>query len=58
MGRQLELMGENGETHKINVQDVKMTYPVNGLIKHLPDDKALGCVAKYDARSKHLVDLH
>ena len=40
MRRQLELMDESGKTHKVNVQDVKITYPVDESIKCLSDDKA------------------
>ena len=29
---QLELMDESGKIHKVNVQDVKITYPVDELI--------------------------
>ena len=49
MGRQLELTDESGNICKINIQDVKIKYPVNELIKCLPDDKAFGHAAKYCA---------
>ena len=58
MKRQLKLMDESGKTHKVNVQDIKITYPVEELIKCLPDDKTFGCAAKYHAHPKHLEDLH
>ena len=32
MGRPLELVDESSETHKVNVQDVMIMYPVNELI--------------------------
>ena len=53
MGRQLELMNESGKTHKLNVQDVKIMYPGDKLIKYLPDDKVFGCAAKYWVYVKH-----
>ena len=58
MRRQLEFIDETDKTHKVNVQDVKFTYIVNGLIKYLPDDKAFGYKTKYCAHPKHLEDLH
>ena len=33
-------------------------YPVNELIKFLPEDKAFGHAAKYHAYLKYLEDLH
>ena len=54
MGRQLELIDESGKIHKVNVQDVKVTYPFNELIKCLPDNKAFGCAATYHAHPKHI----
>ena len=41
-GRQLELMDEISKSHKVNVQDVKVTYPADELIKCLPHKKVLG----------------
>ena len=41
MGRQLELIDGSGKSWKINVQAVKMTYPVDELIKCSPSDKVL-----------------
>ena len=58
MGRQKELIDESGMTWKVNVQDVKITYPVEALIKCLPDEKAVGHAAKYCAHPKHIEDLH
>ena len=40
MGRQLEFIDESGKTCKVNVLDVKITYPVNELIKCLLDEKS------------------
>ena len=54
MGRQLELMDESGKTHKANVQVVKIMFPVNELIKCLPNDKAFGHDAKYHTHPIHL----
>ena len=39
----------SGNTHKVNVQDVRIMYPVNKLIKCLPDDNFFGYAAKYHA---------
>ena len=39
MGKQLELAGKCGKTQEVNVQDVKITYPVDEMIKCLPDKK-------------------
>ena len=39
MGWQLEFMDKSGRT---NVQDIKITYPINELVKHLPDETAIG----------------
>ena len=39
MGRQLELLDESGKTHNVNIQDFTIMYPINELIKWLPDDK-------------------
>ena len=37
MGCQLELVDEGGKVCKVNFQDVKITWPVNELIRYLPD---------------------
>ena len=58
MGRQLKLMDESGNTCKVNVQDVKIMYPVNELIKKLPDDETFGHAGKYHAHPKHIGYLH
>ena len=42
MGRQLELLDKSSKTHKVNVQDAKITHLVNELIKCLPDKKLFG----------------
>ena len=57
MGGQLKLIDKSGRTCKVNVQDVKVTYLVNELIKCLPDDKAFGHATKYCAHPKHLEGL-
>ena len=51
-------MDDSGKTHMVNVQDVKIMYLVNGLIKCLPDDKAFGHEAKYHTQPPHLNDPH
>ena len=33
MGEQLELVLEGGKVHKVNVQNIKITYPVNVFIR-------------------------
>ena len=33
MGSQVEVTDESGKTNNVNVQDIKVTYPVDGLIK-------------------------
>ena len=57
-GRQLEIINESGKTPKINVQDLKIMYPVDELIKCLPNDKASGCTVNYCAHTKHIGALH
>ena len=42
MGRQSELIDGSGKTQKVNVQDIKIMYLVDGLMQHLPDKKILG----------------
>ena len=51
-------MDKDGKTCKVYIQDVKISYLVNELIKCLPDDKAFGHAAKDCAHPKHLDDLH
>ena len=34
IGQQLEWIDESGKTHKVNVQDLKVTYLVDTLVKH------------------------
>ena len=51
-------MLESGKTHMVNVQDVKITCPVNELTKYLPDVKVFRHAAKYCAHPKHPKDLH
>ena len=36
---QVEFAGQSCKIHKVNVNDVRMTYPVDELIKCLPDEK-------------------
>ena len=50
-------LNESGKTHKVTVQDVRITYPVNKLIKCLPVGKAFGHAAKYHAYPECLEDL-
>ena len=45
--RQLKLIDESGRTWKDNVQDEKVTYQVDEMIKYLCNDKAFWNVAKY-----------
>ena len=40
MELQLELAEKCGKTQKVNFQDVKITYPIDELIKCLPNEKA------------------
>ena len=54
----IKLIDASGKTCKVNVQDVKMIYPVDELIKYIPDDEAFGCAAKYHAHLKYVQDLH
>ena len=51
-------MEEGRKTHKVNVQDVKIRYPVDKLIKCLPDVKAFGNASKCHVHPKHLEDLY
>ena len=57
MGRPLALIDESGNTCKVIVQDVKIMYPVDKLIKCFPDDKTFQHAAKYHAHLKHLEDM-
>ena len=57
MGRQTELLYDSSKTHKVNVQDVKIMYPVDDLIKCLPVEIAFRPAAKYHAHPKHLEDM-
>ena len=54
MGRQLELMDNIGKTNKVDVQDVKITYLINDVIRCLPYDKAFGHSAKHHLHLKCL----
>ena len=47
-------MDKIGKIHEVNVQDVKIMYLVDELMKCLPDDEALGCAGKYCAHPKSL----
>ena len=58
MGRKSELMDQCNKTHKANVQDVKITYPIDELITCLTDEKALWHVAKYQGHMTLTNDLH
>ena len=49
---------ESGKNCKVNVQDVKVTYPVDGLIKYLPNEKAFGHASKYQALPKIIEGLN
>ena len=58
MGRQLELIDESGKTYKVKVQDVKIMYLVDELIKCLPDEKGFGYTAKFHAYLRHTEYLY
>ena len=49
---------ECSKVHKANVQDNKVTYPVDEMIKYLPAAKVFGHTTKYQAHSKLTEDLH
>ena len=49
--------GINGKSQRFNVQDVKITYPVDELMNCISDEKAFGCEAKYYACPKLMEDL-
>ena len=57
-GKAFGIFDDSGKTHEDNVQDARITYPLNELIKWLPDEKAFWCVARYCVHLKHLEDLH
>ena len=42
-------MEESGKIHKVNVQDVKIAYPTDELIKCLLNEKAFGHATNYQA---------
>ena len=45
IGHQLKMTGESGKIHKATVQNIKVTYPVDELLKCAPDEKAFGHAA-------------
>ena len=51
-------MDESGKFCKVNVQDINVTYPVNVLIRHLPEETASGCATKYKTHPKIMEHLH
>ena len=57
-GWQLELMEESGKTSKVVVQDVKVTNPVNELVKNSLDETAFVHPTRYKAQSKLMEDLN
>ena len=57
MGQQLELVDKSGMICKVNVQYIKVTYPVDKLIKCLPDAKAFGQPTKYWVHLKLMEDV-
>ena len=58
IGQQLELVGKSGKIHKVNVQDGKVTNPVDELIKCLPDKKAFWHASKWHVQPKLIEHLH
>ena len=54
----MELADENGSIHKVNIEDVKITYPIDELMTCLTDEKALWHVAKYQGHMTLTNDLH
>ena len=60
MGQQLELTDISGKTCNGNVQDVqhaKVTYPVDELVKYIPNENAFGLAMKYRSHPKLMEDL-
>ena len=55
---QLELIDESYKTQKVNVQNVKIMYQVDKLIKCLPNEKAFGNAVKYNAHQRDIEDLY
>ena len=51
-------MEDDGKIHKLNMQDVNISYLVNELIRHLPNETAFGCTTKYQAHPKLMKALH
>ena len=56
-GRQVELESADGKLRTANIQDIKPQYPVDEVLKHLPDSKCFGRAAKYVAHPNLLSDL-
>ena len=56
-GRQLELRSPDGKIRTSNIRDVKPQYPVDDILKHLPDHQAFGRQTKYVAHPNLLQDL-
>ena len=55
--RQSELIDESSKTQKVNLQDVKIMYPLYEVIKCVPDAKAFGHAARYHVHTKLMSDL-
>ena len=43
IGHQMELLDESSNTHKINVQDLKITYWADELVRYLSEEAAWLC---------------
>ena len=50
-------MSADGKLRTANIQDIKPQYPVDEVLKHLPDSKCFGRAAKYVAHPNLLSHL-
>ena len=58
MGQQLKLMIKVVRSIRLNVQDIKVTNPLDELIKCLPHETAFRSASKHMAHLKFMEDLH
>ena len=45
-------MDQSGKICKVNIPDIQVAYPVDELVKCLPDERAFGNANKYQAQPK------
>ena len=55
--RRIVIRGPKGKEKQANIRDIKHQYPVDNILKHLPDDKTFGRAARYVAHPRLVEDL-